>query len=134
MSSFEHDLLPRYVAVGQDERAGVIHRDMFGGWHANNWNGPLGTFVTAEEAEQAIRQAPSQPKKKKRLLQEPPDFALRFRGLTDPDAGFLILNKGKLLGGIVRTGGGYAAWGRTAKLGEFPTAAEAAAAVRETRR
>ena len=42
--------LPRFVAVGNNPRAGVIHEAADGHWRANNWQGCLGGFATEEEA------------------------------------------------------------------------------------
>jgi hypothetical protein len=59
--------LPRYVAFGSNLRAGAIHCDMFGVWHASCWSGALGAFDTSAEAEEAIRRAPARAAEAARL-------------------------------------------------------------------
>ena len=124
------DTQSRWVSVGSNARGGVIHVDRDGRWHANDWRGPLGTFPTSAEAEEAIRTAPARPPKK-RPPRDPPPVALQFKGLTAGDAGYAVFDKRRQkLGAVIRGGGGqYTAGVQVEKLGEFRTPAEAEAAV-----
>jgi hypothetical protein len=123
--------LPRWVATGNNDRAGFIHRAADGRSRANNWNGPLGVFATAEEAEVAIRAAPAKPKLTKAPKPQPP-IGLQFEGLTAIEAGYLVFDarKRKIGAVIGLTSGQYAAWNRDEKIGEFATLGQAESAVR----
>ena len=122
--------LPHWVAARNDDRAGFIHLAADGLWRANNWSGSLGAFTTADEAEAAIREAPSKPKLKKLPTPQPP-IGLRFDGLTAIEAGYVVLDARKRqIGAVIGLADGqYAAWSRDGKIGEFATRGQADSAV-----
>jgi hypothetical protein len=125
----DRDLLPRYVAADENPRAGVIHIGRDGLWRANGQSGPLGTFSSAEEAEEAIRTAPARPRER-RPAREPPPKELRFTSLTAYDRGYAVYFKQKRVGAVICTAGNnYAAWSKAEKLGEYLTTYEAEKAV-----
>jgi hypothetical protein len=127
--------LPRWVAAGNDNRAGFIHLAPDGRWRATNWNGSLGAFATAEQAEAAIRAAPKKTKLK-RSPKPPPQVGLRFERLTSFEAGYVVLDAGQRQIGAVfaEASGQYAAWDRNGKIGELATLGQAESAVRVAHR
>jgi hypothetical protein len=122
--------LPRWVAARNNDQGGFIHLAADGRWRANNWSGPLGAFTTAEEAEAAIRAAPSKPKLKKAPKPSPP-IGLQFESLTAIEAGYQVFARKRQIGAVIGLASGqFAAWNRGGKIGEFATLGQAEAAVR----
>ena len=120
-------MLPYFVTVKDNPRAGVVHEGRDGLWRANNWRGCLGSFASEDEAVAAIRAAPPNPKRKHKA--DPPDFAENWR-LTDAASGFIVRDGGGRPVGAVRpAGGGFEAWARGKLLGHHSTETGAAAAV-----
>jgi len=98
--------LPYFVQVGDDPRACMVEPDMLGGFKASNWQGAIGTFPTAVEAERALLAAPKaprqprpEPKKKARpkplpsryLTGAPADAVIR-----DQDGRFIVCGHRKI--------------------------------------
>ena len=124
--------LPRFVAVGKNPRAGVVHQAADGFWRANCWQGCLGGYATEEEAVAAIYAAPPQPKRKPKA--DPPDFAENWR-LVDAACGYVVRDRGGRAVGAVRPAGdGFEAWAYGKRIGEYSSQAAAGAAVARAKR
>jgi hypothetical protein len=120
-------MLPYFVTVKGNPRAGVVHQGADGFWRANNWQGRLGAFASEDEAVAAIRASPPNPKRRHKA--DPPDFAERWR-LTDAASGYIVRDGGgRAVGAVMPAGEGFEAWARGKLLGHHPTEAGAAAAV-----
>jgi hypothetical protein len=122
--------LPRWVAAGNNDRAGFIQLAANGLWRAYNWSGPLGAFATDTEAEAAIRAAPAKPKLNK-ASKPPPPVGLRFESLTAIESGYQVFSRNRQIGAVIGlVSGQFAAWSRDRKIGEFATPGQAEATVR----
>jgi len=106
---------PYYVAAHGDSVFGMIEADMFGGFRASCWRGPIGTFPTSLEAERALLAEPRAPKKPRRPTKPMPPL------LTLAGAGGPVFHDKKQIGGWIRTAAGYAAWWRGGKVGVHET-------------
>ena len=127
--------LPRWIAIGNDPHAAVVHQADDGFWRANNWQGCLGGFASEEEAVLAIYAAPPRPKKKRQPKAEPPgelkDAMKDWRGLTNPASGYIVRDeRGRAIGVVKPAGDRFEAWEHGNLLGLHPTRAAADAAVR----
>ena len=121
--------LPRYVAIGNNPRAGLVHQAGDGCWRANNWQGCLGGFETEADAVAAIYAAPAAPKRKRKPKADPPDLAADWR-LSDPDSGGLARDRnGRAIGAVRPAAGRFEAWAHGGRLGEYPSSFAARAAV-----
>ena len=126
--------LPRWVAAGNNDRAGFIQLAANGLWRAYNWSGPLGAFATDTEAEAAIRAAPAKPKLNK-ASKPPPPVGLRFESLTAIESGYQVFARNRQIGAVIGlVSGQFAAWSRDRKIGEFATPGQAEATVRDADR
>jgi hypothetical protein len=126
--------LPRWVAAGNNDRAGFIQLAANGLWRAYNWSGPLGAFATDTEAEAAIRAAPAKPKLNK-APKPPPPVGLRFESLTAIESGYQVFARNRQIGAVIGlVSGQFAAWSRDGKIGEFVTLGQAESAVRAAAR
>jgi hypothetical protein len=121
--------LPRWIAVKGNARGGVVHQAVDGHWRANNWQGCLGGFATEGEAELAILTASPKPKHKRAPKAEPP-ASMQWRTLTDSASGFTVRDgRGLAIGGVKPSGERFAAWFKSAPVGEFDTAGQAESAI-----
>jgi hypothetical protein len=121
--------VPRWIPVKGNARGGVVHQAVDGHWRANNWQGCLGGFATESEAELAILTAPPKPKQKRPPKPEPPESML-WRSLTDPASGFIVRDEnGIAIGGVMPSGGQFAAWAHGMPVGRFDTAGQAESAI-----
>jgi hypothetical protein len=109
--------LPYFVAVDGDERAGIVHYDLIGQWHAANWAGTIGVYPDEGLAVAAVIAAPNRPRTPKAsrpLKAEPPK-------LIEGDTAGRVYRDKRQIGGWIRTADGYAAWTRAGKAGVFET-------------
>jgi hypothetical protein len=117
--------LPYFVPVDGDERAGIVHVDIFGQWHAANWAGTIGVFPDEGLAVAAIIAAPKRPRTPKPVKArkpEPPPLAL------SDTAGRVYRDK-RQIGGWIKTAAGYVGWHKGGRVGTFETCGLAASAV-----
>jgi hypothetical protein len=117
--------VPYFVAVDGDERAGIVHVDMFGQWHAANWTGAIGVYPDEGLAVAAIVAAPKRPrapKPQKPPKPEPPKF-------VEADTAGRVFRGKRQIGGWIKTADGFAAWTRQGKAGVCATVGLAANAV-----
>ena len=115
---------PYFISVDGDERAGVVHADMLGMWHAAAWCGSLGTFPNEVLAVEAIGAAPKRPRTPRLQKAQKPGPPK----LVESDAAGRVFQGKRQIGGWIKVADGYAAWTTQGKGGVHETPGLAAKA------
>jgi hypothetical protein len=112
--------LPYFVQIGDDPRGGMVAPDLLGGYRAVNWQGTIGTFPTAVEAERALIKAPRAPRQPRPEPNNSKPKPIPSHALTGAGSTYAIREKGRTVGAVtLGQDGRYVAWARLRKIGAF---------------